>query len=44
LITNICCGARVQLTGKDFELDWVLFNGTQGTIIGKNCSLRVYTS
>ena len=31
-VLNCCREARVQLTGKNFEPDWGLFNGTQGTI------------
>jgi hypothetical protein len=31
-ILNCCHESRVQLTGKNFEPDWGLFNGTQGTI------------
>jgi hypothetical protein len=29
---NCCHESRVQLTGKNFEPDWGLFNRTQGTI------------
>ena len=29
---NCCHESRVQLTGKNFEPDWGLFNGAQGTI------------
>jgi hypothetical protein len=31
-VLNCCQETRVQLTGKNFEPDWGLFNGTQGTI------------
>jgi len=31
-VLNCCWETRVQLTGKNFEPDWGLFNGTQGTI------------
>ena len=31
-VLNCCRETRVQLTGKNFEPDWGLFNGTQGTI------------
>jgi len=31
-VLNCCREARVQLTGKNFEPNWGLFNGTQGTI------------
>ena len=30
---NICRGAKVQLTGKNFEPDWGLYNGSIGTVI-----------
>jgi ABC-type cobalamin/Fe3+-siderophores transport system ATPase subunit len=32
-ILNICRQARVQITGKNFEPDWGLFNGAMGKII-----------
>jgi hypothetical protein len=32
-VLNICRGARVQITGKNFEPDWGLFNGAVGNII-----------
>ena len=31
-VVNICRGARVQLTGKNFEPDWGLYNGSIGTV------------
>jgi hypothetical protein len=31
-ILNCCHESRVQLTGKNFEPDWGIFNRTQGTI------------
>lgn len=31
-ILNICREAKVQLTGKNFEPDWGLFNGAVGTV------------
>jgi hypothetical protein len=30
---NICRGAKVQITGKNFEPDWGLFNGAVGKVI-----------
>ena len=30
---NICRGAKVQITGKNFEPDWGLFNGAMGKVI-----------
>jgi len=32
-VVNICRGAKVQLTGKNFEPDWGLYNGSIGTVI-----------
>ena len=31
-VVNICRGAKVQLTGKNFEPDWGLYNGSIGTV------------
>ena len=31
-VTNICRGARVQITGRNFEPDWGLYNGAIGTV------------
>lgn len=33
LITNICRGARVQITGRNLEPDWGLYNGAIGTVM-----------
>jgi hypothetical protein len=32
-VLNICRGARVQITGKNFEPDWGLFNGAVGDVV-----------
>ena len=32
-VVNICRGAKVQLTGRNFEPDWGLYNGSIGTVI-----------
>ena len=32
-ILNICRGARVQISGKNFEPDWGLYNGAVGTVV-----------
>lgn len=32
-ILNICQGARVQISGKNFEPDWGLYNGAVGTVV-----------
>ena len=32
-ILNICRGAKVQITGKNFEPDWGLFNGAVGKVM-----------
>jgi ATP-dependent exoDNAse (exonuclease V) alpha subunit len=31
-VVNICRGAKVQLTGKNFEPDWGLYNGSIGIV------------
>ena len=31
-VTNICRGAKVQISGRNFEPDWGLFNGAIGTV------------
>jgi len=31
-ILNICQGAKVQISGKNYEPDWGLFNGAVGTV------------
>ena len=31
-VVNICRGAKVQITGKNFEPDWGLYNGSIGTV------------
>ncbi len=32
-VLNICRGARVQITGKNFEPDWGLFNGAVENVV-----------
>jgi hypothetical protein len=32
-ILNICRGARVQISGRNFEPDWGLYNGAVGTVV-----------
>jgi ABC-type cobalamin/Fe3+-siderophores transport system ATPase subunit len=32
-VLNICRGAKVQITGKNFEPDWGLFNGAVGKVV-----------
>ena len=32
-ILNICRGARVQISGRNFEPDWGLYNGAIGTVV-----------
>jgi hypothetical protein len=32
-ILNICRGATVQISGKNFEPDWGLYNGAVGTVV-----------
>ena len=32
-ILNICRGARMQISGRNFEPDWGLYNGAVGTVV-----------
>ena len=32
-ILNICWGARMQISGRNFEPDWGLYNGAVGTVV-----------
>jgi len=32
IITNLCRNARVQITGRNLEPDWGLYNGAIGTV------------